>query len=132
MTASSRRGIAIAIAIAAAVAAAGVAAGHLSPPRGGTAHTVTYVTGGDAAGVTYGPAGNDLQGSVPMRVSSQLGTAAYYAVSAQLQGAGAVYCQILIDGTAVSSASASGGYNLARCEVIRDPSGNWTDANSAG
>jgi hypothetical protein len=134
ISASSRRGIAVAAAVVAAGIAVAVVSAHGSSPQDGGAHTVTYVTSGDAAdaNVTYGPAGSALQGSVPMQASDQLGTATYYAIDAQLQGDGTVSCQILIDGTVVSSASAFGGYELARCEVIRDPSGNWTDANSAG
>lgn len=124
--------------IAAVIVAASVAAVSVyrlssqTATTGTTGRTVTYVVSGDAADVTYGPAGTGLQGSVPMRVGDQLGTATYYAIDAQLQGDGTVSCQILVDGTAVSSASASGGYNLARCEIIRDLSGNWIDANSVG
>jgi hypothetical protein len=133
ISASSRRGIAVAAVVVAAGVAVAVVVAPGSSPQDSGAHTVTYVTSGNAgdASVTYGPAGSALQGGVPMQASGQLGTAAYYAVDAQLQGDGTVSCQILIDGTAVSSASASGGYELARCEVIRDPSGNWIDANSA-
>lgn len=132
ISASSRKGIAVAaVVVAAGIAVAAVSA-HGSSPQDGSAHTVTYVTSGNTAdaNVTYGPAGSTVQGGVPMQASSQLGTATYYAINAQLQGDGTVSCQILIDGTAVSSASASGGYDLARCEIIRDPSGNWIDANS--
>jgi hypothetical protein len=92
--------------------------------------TVTYVVSGSSADVTYGPAGSDLSGSVPMRVTQPLGTPVYYAISAQLQGSGDVSCQILVDGKVISSATASGGYNIADCEISQDPlSGNWQDTN---
>lgn len=124
--------------VAALIVAASIAAvsayrsSSQTPATGTDGSTVTYVVSGDSADVTYGPAGSDLQGSVPMRTSGQLGTATYYAIDAQLQGDGTVSCQILVDGTAISSATASGGYRLARCEIIRDLSGNWIDANSVG
>lgn len=93
--------------------------------------TVTYDVTGSPADVTYGPAGSDLSGSVPMHVTKPLGSPAYYAVSAQLQGGGTVSCEIKVDGTVISSATASGGYNIASCEISQDPlSGNWQDTNA--
>ena len=91
---------------------------------------MTYVVNGSPADVTYGPAGSDLSGSVPMRVTQPLGTPDYYAISAQLQGGGTVSCQILVDGKVTASSTASGGYNIADCEISQDPfSGNWGDTN---
>jgi hypothetical protein len=58
----------------------------------------------------------------------------YYSISAQLQGGGAVSCQLKVDGKVISSSSstASGGYNIAQCEISQDPlSGNWTDTNTS-
>ena len=65
-----------------------------------------------------------------MRITKSLGTPDYYAIDAQLQGDGTVSCQILVDGKVVSQATASGGYNIASCEISQDPfSGNWEDTN---
>lgn len=94
------------------------------------AQTVTYVVTGSAADVTYGPAGSSLSGTVPLHVTKPLGTPAYYSVDAQLQGGGSVSCEIDVDGKAVSKGTASGGYQIASCEIVQDPfSGQWQDAN---
>ncbi|MGH3273651.1 MAG: hypothetical protein ACRDNZ_04910, partial [Streptosporangiaceae bacterium] len=83
--------------------------------------TVTYVVRGSSAQVTYGPAGSDLSGSVPMRQTAPLHDVSYYAISAQLQGGGEVSCQILVDGKVISQGTATGGYNIASCEISQDP-----------
>jgi hypothetical protein len=94
------------------------------------ANTVTYVVTGSAADVTYGPSGSDFQGSVPMNVSAHLRNPLYYAISAQLQGGGQVSCAILVGGKVISSATATGGYNIATCEISQDPLyGGWTNTN---
>lgn len=95
--------------------------------------TVTYVvSGGGSADVTYGPSGSSHSGSVPMSVTRPLGNPSYYAMDAQLQGyGGEVRCKLEIDGVTISSASASGGYNIASCEIGRNPTTNsWEDLNS--
>ena len=93
--------------------------------------TVTYVVSGSHADVQYGSAGSSAQGKVPMAVTSTLGSPLYYNISAQLNGSGSVTCKIEIDGRVISQASASGGYNIAMCEIVQDPlSGKWQDANS--
>ena len=103
------------------------ATGHA---RAAAAQTVTYEVTGSAADVTYGPAGSSFTGSVPLRVTKPLGTPAYYSVTAQLQGSGAVSCKILVGSVTVASATASGGYQIADCEIVQDPfSGKWEDAN---
>ena len=91
---------------------------------------MTYVVTGSAADVTYGPSGSDYSGSVPMHVSKPLGTPAYYAINAQLQGDGTVSCKIEVDGKVVSQGTASGAYQIASCEIVQDAfSGAWQDAN---
>lgn len=97
-----------------------------------TTQTVTYVvTGTPGASVTYGPSGTDLTGSVPMSVSATLGTPSYYAINAQLQGAGEVKCQLEVDGVPLSSATASGGYNIADCEIGQNSTtSSWVNDNS--
>jgi hypothetical protein len=99
----------------------------------GTGSTVTYIVTGSGAQVTYGPAGSDLSGNVPMKATAKIPSNApdYYSISAQLQGDGKVSCEIEVSGKVVSSSIATGGYNIASCEIIQDPlSGNWQDANS--
>ena len=101
-------------------------------PSEQTAQTVTYVVTGTAgASVTYGPSGSNFTGSVPMSVSAPLGTPSYYAINAQLQGGGDVTCKLQVDGVTLSSATASGGYNIADCEIGQDAvSGSWENDNS--
>jgi hypothetical protein len=92
---------------------------------------VTYVVTGSPADVTYGPAGSDLNGDVPMHVTKKLKHPAFYAISAQLQGGGSVRCEIKVNGKVVSKAHATGGYNIADCEITRNIfSGKWEDTNS--
>ena len=98
--------------------------------KAAAAQTVTYVVTGSAADVTYGPAGSSLSGTVPMRVSKPLGTPLYYSINAQLQSGGSVSCQILVDSQVISSSTATGGYNIAQCEIGQDPlSSQWQDDN---
>jgi hypothetical protein len=101
-------------------------------PQDLTAQTVRYVvTGTSGAKVTYGPAGTDNIGSVPMSISALLGTPSYYAVSAHLQGSGTVSCKIKVDGVVLSSATANGGYTIADCEIGQNPvTSSWEDDNS--
>jgi hypothetical protein len=94
------------------------------------AHSVTYIVSGSPANVTYGPAGSDYQGTVPMDLSAHLGNPVYYAITAQLQGGGAVSCAIKVAGKVISRATATGGYNIATCEIVQNPLyGGWESAN---
>lgn len=102
-------------------------------PAEQSAQTVTYVVTGSYADVTYGPSGSDNQGTVPMSVTQPLGSPQYYAINAQLQGGGSVSCQIKVDSVTIASASASGGYNIADCEIDQNSTvGSWENTNSAG
>jgi hypothetical protein len=93
--------------------------------------SVTYIVTGSYANVTYGPAGSDFNGTVPMHVTRPLGNPSYYAINAQLQGGGTVSCKIEVNGKVISSATASGGYNIADCEISQDPfSGGWQNDNT--
>jgi hypothetical protein len=94
--------------------------------------TITYIVRGTpGAQVTYGPAGSDYNGTVPMKMTAHLGDPEYYAINAQLQGAGHVKCSIEVDGIPLSTASASGGYNIADCEIGQDPVTNlWENDNT--
>jgi hypothetical protein len=67
-----------------------------------------------------------------MKVTAKLGSPSYYSVTAQLQGDGSVTVKILVDGTVISSGTATGGYNIATAEISQDPlSGQWTDTDQA-
>jgi hypothetical protein len=98
------------------------------------ASTVTYVvTGTPGAQVTYGPAGSNFTGTVPMTVDAHIpnNPPIYYAIDAQLQGGGQVSCQILVAGKVISSANASGGFNIATCEIGQNPiTGQWENDNN--
>lgn len=94
--------------------------------------SVTFVVTGSPADVTYGPSGTSVQGTVPMRVTKPLSNPVFYSLYAQLQGGGEVTCKILVDGKIISQSVASGGYNIAQCEISQDPlSGQWSDTNAA-
>lgn len=94
--------------------------------------TVTYVvTGTSGADVQYGPAGSSAQGTVPLHVTKPLKNPQYYSIAAQLQGAGHVTCQLKVNGKVISQSTASGGYNIASCEISKDLfSDKWTDTNA--
>jgi len=123
-------GIAGFLAVIFAIAlSAGHGTGSQQPP---SAQTVTFVVNGDPARVSYGPAGSQLQGSVPMNVTQPLGNPIYYAISAQLQGDGSVTCEIDVNGQAVSGSTATASYGLATCEISPDGSGGWENTNASG
>jgi hypothetical protein len=94
-------------------------------------HAITYVlSGSGAAEVTYGPSGSDIKGSLPMHVANPMGGADSYSIKAQLQGGGDVTCQIEVDGKVISRATATGGDNIAMCQIEQDPIRNeWINAN---
>lgn len=114
-------------------AGASVPAPGNSAAKPAAAQTVTYSVTGSSADVTYGPAGTDLSGKVPLHKTAKLANAAYYAITAQLQGGGKVTCEISVNGSVVSKATATGSYNIANCEIVQDPfnPGKWQDANSS-
>jgi hypothetical protein len=99
------------------------AAGH----QQSSPSTVEFIVNGSPADVTYGPSGSSLSGTVPLNAAGQIPSPApaFYAVNAQLQGAGAVTCEIRVDGAVISTARATGGYNIAICEISQGPSGDW-------
>jgi hypothetical protein len=117
-------------------AATGATASAAAAPKsGGTAvrapgPTITYrVTGTPGAAVTYGPAGGTRTRLGPLHVTATLGTALYYSITAELAGSGTVTCEILIGSRVVSRSVATGGGDLASCEISQDPlSGRWRDA----
>lgn len=121
-----RKGAVSALAVGGAVAVAVIVAAvsHGNPPPAGA--TVTFVTDGSPADVTYGDAGSSAQGAVPMRKTVPLGSPLYYSVNVQLQGDGQASCQILVGTVVVSAETATGGYSIATCEISKDPvTGQW-------
>jgi hypothetical protein len=97
----------------------------------GTSTATLVVTGSSGAQVTYGPAGTDLKGSVPMRKTVALGSASTYEIKALLNGSGTLKCEILVGDKVISQATASGAYGVAVCVIFRDPvSGQWQDATA--
>ena len=103
----------------------GRAAGHQQPAA------VEIIVAGSPANVTYGPSGSSLSGTVPLNEAGQIPdpVPAYYAINAQLKGAGAVSCEIKVDGDVISTGRATGGYNIATCEISQGPSGGWESDN---
>jgi hypothetical protein len=99
--------------------------GHQQPS------TVEFIVSGSPADVTYGPSGSSLSGSVPLHMAGHIPSPvpAFYAINAQLQGAGAVSCEIKVDGKVISAARATGGYHIAICEISQGPSGDWENDN---
>jgi hypothetical protein len=88
-----------------------------------TPQTVTFLVRGTpgAARVTFGPAGFEFTGNVPMRVIRPLRNPRYYAINAQLVGSGTVTCVIKIDGIRVSADTASGSGSIASCRIGHEP-----------
>jgi hypothetical protein len=101
------------------------------PPPKPKPHTLTYIVlGTPGAQVTYGPSGSNFNGQVPMRITAPLRHPQYYAIDAQVQGGGSVTCKIKVDGKTISQANASGGYNIASCEIDQNPlTGQWENTN---
>ena len=121
----------------AAIGGAGATAATAARPKARTlpksrpAAALTYrVTGTPDAAVTYGPAGSTVTGEGPIHVTTTLGSALYYSITAQLQGSGSVTCEILIGSTLMSRSVATGGHSLASCGISQNPlSGKWQDAD---
>jgi hypothetical protein len=68
-----------------------------------------------------------------MNKTTSIGNPAYYALSAQLQGSGSVTCKLEVDGRTVSEATASGSFQIAMCQIHKDPvSGEWKNTNESG
>lgn len=124
---SSKAVISLLIGVGIAVALVGIGAAiraslHSQPAA---ASTITYAVDGGPATVTYGPAGSMAGHGSPMTVTAPLGDAAYYFISAQLNGSGSVSCQISVDGTPVSQGAATADYGIASCEIASDGAGGW-------
>lgn len=65
-----------------------------------------------------------------MHITRKLADPEYYAINAQLQGDGSVRCEIKVSGRVISTGSASGGFNIADCEIGQNPvTGQWENDN---
>jgi len=121
----------------AALGTVGAAASMATQPKAKTSRhsrpsaALTYrVTGTPDAAVTYGPGGNTFTAQGPLHVTTTLGSALYYSITAQLQGSGSVTSEILIGSTLMSKSIATGGHSLASCGISQNPlSGKWQDAD---
>jgi hypothetical protein len=113
-----------------------------SPTPAAATRVEFVVTGSapDGIDITYGPSGSNFGGpsvlngtarmSVPFRADDN-----FYALSAQLQGAGSIRCKIVVTGPGddpltVSHGAASGGYNICSAQATSDDGGfTWQDEN---
>lgn len=98
-------------------------------------------TAPDGVDITYGPSGSNFSGHSTLHKSATMsvsfdGAASYYALNAQLQGAGSITFKIVvigpgIDPTTVSSGAASGGFNTCSAQAApTDSSGTiWQNEN---
>lgn len=116
----------------AAAPATDAAAGSPSTPT-----KVEFVVSGtapDGINITYGPSGSDFAGPSTLNGTATMsvpfdGSASFYALNAQLQGAGSIKCKIVVTGpgdnpTTVSSGGASGGFNICSAQAApEDASG---------
>jgi hypothetical protein len=110
--------------------AAPASAGAAASAHSRAAATLTYrVTGTAGATVTYGPVGRTVTSQGPLHVTTTLGSALYYSITAQLQGSGSATCEILIGSTLISQSVATGRHSVASCGISQNPlSGKWQDA----
>jgi hypothetical protein len=95
----------------------------------------------DGVDITYGPSGSNFAGPSVLRGKAVMSvkfdpSASYYALNAQLQGAGSIRCKIVVTGPGdqpltVSHGAASGGYNICSAQAApADSSGlNWQNEN---
>ncbi|GIL28140.1 MmpS family transport accessory protein [Actinocatenispora comari] len=94
---------------------------------------VTFkVSGSTPSGVdiTYGSDSDNRQGGDSAPWSATLnrddsGDTQWYSITAQLQGGGDITCTILVDGKAIASGHASGGYNICQAQIIQGWTGTW-------
>ena len=61
-----------------------------------------------------------------------LGNPEFYAISAQLQGGGRVMCVIKVDSVRLPASTATGGFNIADCEIGQDLITNLGEDDNTG
>lgn len=105
-----------------------------APAPAPVTHTLTFGTSGSTdATVTYGTAGSNSIGQVPMNVTIVIPNPAplFYVIDAQLHGDGQVSVWIQVDGKTLSSGVATGGYNIADAQISQNPlTGQWVDTHT--
>ncbi|WP_203655850.1 MmpS family transport accessory protein [Actinocatenispora rupis] len=94
---------------------------------------VTFEVSGSApSGVDtmYGTDSDNRQGGDSSPWSTTMtrddsGNVSYYFLTAQLQGGGDITCKILVDGKAIATGHASGGYNICQAQIVQGWTGGW-------
>ena len=141
-SASAARASASAVASAQSAIASALASATASPSPVAPTKVEFIVSGSapDGIDITYGPSGTNLSGpssldgKATMSVPFDAG-ASFYALNAQLQGAGSITCKIVATGPGdapltVSHGAASGGYNICSAQATSDDGGfSWQDEN---
>lgn len=108
-------------------------AGHKTTAGQTATGPVFFVVSGSssAVSITYGDPGSqhEVQQPVgtPLTFSVPFSDAAYFAVTAQLQGDGTITCKVISGGHVVSEGHASGGFSICSAQASPDPGGGWTD-----
>ena len=113
-----------------------------SPSPAALSKVEFVVTGStpDGIDITYGPSGSNFAGPSTLHGKARMSvkfdsSASYYALNAQLQGAGSIACKIVVTGPGdqpltVSHGAASGGYNICSAQATSDDGGfTWQDEN---
>lgn len=113
----------------------GPQAGKPSPHRPAAVATfrVSGNDGGSGIDITYGSQNANLQGGSTLPWSTTMpvqSTAQYYAVQAQLKGAGSITCSVRVKGVTKTS-HASGGYDVCRAEVVNELGGKWAPSSAS-
>lgn len=115
-------------------------------PTPAAADKVTFVVSGsapDGLDITYGPSGSNFAGPSALHGTARMSVkfepdASFYALNAQLQGAGSIRCKIVVSGPGdepltVSHGAAAGGYNICSAQAASDDGGfTWQDENLGG
>jgi hypothetical protein len=124
----------------AAVSSAEASAASPSPQAPTKVEFIVTGSAPDGIDITYGPSGSNfagpsvLDGKAVMSVKFDP-SASYYALNAQLQGAGSIRCKIVVTGPGdepltVSHGAAAGGYNICSAQATSDDGGfNWQNEN---
>ncbi|MBO0746207.1 MAG: hypothetical protein J2P43_14400 [Candidatus Dormibacteraeota bacterium] len=89
--------------------------------------------GGAGIDITYGSQNANLQGGSKLPWSTTMpieGSAQFYAVQAQLNGAGSITCSVRVKGVTKTS-HVSGGYDVCRAEVVNELNGRWAPSSAS-
>ena len=142
-SASAARASASNLASAQSAIASQAASQAAASPTPAAPTKVEFVVSGsapDGIDITYGPSGSDFSGPSVLHGKAKMSVpfeadASYYALNAQLQGAGSITCKIVVSGPGdapltVSHGAASGGYNICSAQATSDDGGfTWQNEN---